>query len=160
MRAPAGHTGDDCCMVKKKKRAARAAATATRARSTLDRERFRSLMRMSSELYWETDAEHRLSELVYGAGRGPVMPDQQMLGRKRWEIPSVYPDAALWQAHLETLEAHRPFSDFEFARRYADGETRHYSISGEPIFAARGKFLGYRGIGREITERKRLEQTV
>jgi diguanylate cyclase (GGDEF)-like protein/PAS domain S-box-containing protein len=145
---------------KKKKRAAGAVTTGPRARSTLDRERFRSLMRMSSDLYWETDTEHRLSELVYGAGRRAGMPREQMLGRKRWEIPSVYPDAALWQAHLETLDAHLPFSDFEFARRHADAETRHYSISGEPIFGAGGEFIGYRGIGREITERKRLEQTV
>jgi diguanylate cyclase (GGDEF)-like protein/PAS domain S-box-containing protein len=145
---------------KKKKRAAGAVTTGPRARSTLDRERFRSLMRMSSDLYWETDTEHRLSELVYGAGRRAGMPREQMLGRKRWEIPSVYPDAALWQAHLETLDAHLPFSDFEFARRHADAETRHYSISGEPIFGAGGEFIGYRGIGREITERKRLEQTM
>jgi len=145
---------------KKKKRAAGAVTTGPRARSTLDRERFRSLMRMSSDLYWETDTEHRLSELVYGAGRRAGMPREQMLGRKRWEIPSVYPAAALWQAHLETLDAHLPFSDFEFARRHADAETRHYSISGEPIFGAGGEFIGYRGIGREITERKRLEQTV
>src|ERR1700682_3125113 len=101
MRAPAGHSGDDGCMGdKKNKRAAGAATTGPRARSTLDRERFRSLMRMSSDLYWETDTEHRLSELVYGAERPAGMPRQHMLGRKRWEIPSVYPDAALWQAHL------------------------------------------------------------
>lgn len=145
---------------KKNKRGARAVTTGPRARSTLDQERFRSLMRMSSELYWETDTEHRLRELVYGAGRRPGTPREQVLGKKRWEIPSVYPDATLWQAHAETLDAHLPFRDFEFGRRDADGETRHYSISGEPIFAAGGEFMGYRGIGREITERKRLEQTV
>jgi len=147
-------------MNNKKKRAADAATTRRRARATPDRERFRSLMRMSSDLYWETDAEHRLRELVYGAGRRAGMPREQVLGKKRWEIPSVYPDAALWRAHIETLEAQLPFRDFEFARRHPEGETHHYSISGEPIFGAAGKFLGYRGIGREITERKRLEQTL
>src|SRR5258706_10622684 len=141
---------------KKKKRAAGAAMA--RARATPDRERFRSLMRMSSELYWETDAEHRLGELIYGAARSADLPREQLLGKTRWEIPSVYPDAALWQAEVEALEARRPFRDFEFARRHADGQTRHYSISGEPVFAARGKFLGYRGVGREITQRKPLEQ--
>lgn len=145
---------------KKKKRATGAVMTRPRARSTPDRERFRSLMRMSSDLYWETDAEHRLQELIYGAGRRAGMPREQLLGKKRWEIPSVYPDAALWRGHLETLEAQLPFRDFEFARKHADGETRHYSISGEPIFGAAGKFLGYRGIGREITERKHLVQTL
>jgi diguanylate cyclase (GGDEF)-like protein/PAS domain S-box-containing protein len=139
-----------------KKRAAGAAMA--RARAAPDRERFRSLMRMSSELYWETDVQHRLRELIYGAALSAGTPREQLLGKRRWEIPSVYPDAALWQAHVETLDAQRPFQDFEFARRHADGQTRHYSISGEPVFGAHGKFLGYRGVGREITERKRLEQ--
>lgn len=145
---------------KKKKRAAGAVAARLRARTARERERFRSLMRMSSDFYWETDGEHRFRELVYGARHRPGMPREQMLGKKRWEIPSVYPDAALWRTHLETLEAHLPFSDFEFARRRADGEACHYSISGEPIFGAAGKFLGYRGIGREITERKSREPTL
>jgi diguanylate cyclase (GGDEF)-like protein/PAS domain S-box-containing protein len=143
-----------------KKRAADAALTRRRARTTLDRERFSSLMRMSSDLYWETDAEHRLQELFYGAERRVGMPREQVLGKRRWEIPSVYPDAALWQAHRETLEARLPFRDFEFARVHANGEIHHYCISGEPIFGAADEFLGYRGIGREITERKRLEQTL
>lgn len=96
-----------------------------RAKAAPDRERFRSLMRMSSEAYWETDAEHRLRELIFGAARSPDMPREQMIGKTRWEIPSVYPDAALWQAHVETLQARRPFRDFEFARRHADGQKRH-----------------------------------
>ena len=86
MRGACGHTGDDCCMNNKKKRRAAGAAVARPRASALDRERFRSLMRMSAELYWETDAEHRLRELVYGAGRRAAMPTELLDVSKGSEV--------------------------------------------------------------------------
>ena len=123
-------------------------------------QRFLSYLRLSSEFYWETDAEHRLRELLYGAGHRIALPRERMLGKKRWEVPSVFPDAAGWRAHAATLDARLPFRGFEFARPQPDGEIRHYTVSGEPIFDGGGEFRGYRGVGREITERKRAEQTL
>ena len=99
-------------------------------------QRFHTLVRLSSEFYWETDAQHRMAA-----------PRDEML-------------AAAWQAHRATLDAHLPFRGFEFAHTQADGETRHYVLSGEPVFDAAGAFQGYRGVGREVTEHKRVEQTV
>jgi diguanylate cyclase (GGDEF)-like protein len=121
--------------------------------------RFEALMRLSSDFYWETDAEHRLRELVYGAGHRSALPPGQLLGKRRWELPSAAPDTAGWDAHRATLEARLPFRAFEFARQHA-GELRHYSIGGEPVFDADGAFRGYRGVGREITEAKRVEQAL
>src|SRR5687768_4703290 len=123
-------------------------------------ERFQTLIRLSSDFYWETDAQHRLRELLHGPGDRLALPREQMLGKTRWELPSVFPDAAGWHAHVATLEARLPVRGFEFARQQADGEVRHYTVSGEPVFDAAGEFRGYRGIGREITERKRVEQTL
>jgi diguanylate cyclase (GGDEF)-like protein len=99
-------------------------------------QRFRTLVRLSSEFYWETDAQHRMAA-----------PCDEML-------------AAAWQAHRATLDAHLPFRGFEFAHPQADGEVRHYVLSGEPVFDAAGRFQGYCGVGREVTEHKRVEQTL
>jgi len=51
-----------------------------------------------------------------------------------------------------------PFRDFEIARPAADGGKRYVSTSGLPVFDETGRFTGYRGVGRHITERKRAEQ--
>ncbi|HSU77200.1 MAG TPA: EAL domain-containing protein, partial [Burkholderiales bacterium] len=53
---------------------------------------------------------------------------------------------------------HEPFRDFEMQRPAPDGGTRWLSISGEPVFDATGRFKGYRGVGRDINERKRAEE--
>jgi diguanylate cyclase (GGDEF)-like protein/PAS domain S-box-containing protein len=134
--------------------------TGVKAAFEVAEQRFRTLLRMSSDFYWETDAEHRLQELIYGAGHRIAVPREQMLGKKRWEIPSVFPDALGWREHVATLDARLPFRGFEFARQHAGGEVRHYTVSGEPVFDAAGVFQGYRGVGREITEHKRVEQTL
>ena len=57
------------------------------------------------------------------------------------------------------LEARAPFRDVlmwrNLPRRRA---ARYISVSGEPTFDARGRFTGYRGIGRDITKQKRIQQ--
>src|SRR5437667_103814 len=121
-------------------------------------ERFRSLVELSSDFYWETDADHRITRTTHAEKHRPA--SQPVLGKTRWEVPAIHPDAAGWAAHRATLEARQPFRDFEIGRIDPDGEARFLSISGEPMFGARGEFLGYRGVGREVTERRREERLV
>lgn len=122
--------------------------------------RLRSIMTLTSDFYWETDAAHRFTVLEAGGRFKPVLFVASRIGRTRWEVPSVLPDAAGWRAHRETLRKRLPFRDFETARLGNDGELRHYAIDGEPVFSAAGAFRGYRGVGREITARKRAEQAL
>ncbi len=119
--------------------------------------RFRSLIELSSDFYWETDARHRVIKAEHGLGVHPAV-DPAQLGKTRWEMPSVHPDADGWRAHRAVMEARQPFRDFEIARKDADGELRWRSISGEPCFDVAGVFRGYRGVGRDITGRKRSEE--
>src|SRR5258708_32962047 len=57
-----------------------------------------------------------------------------------------------WGELRGMFQARSPFRDFEFGRPWPDGSIRYFSVSGEPRFAAEGAFLGYRGVGRDITE--------
>jgi len=40
------------------------------------------------------------------------------------------------------------------------GEPRYLSISGEPIFDVQGRFRGYHGIGKDVTERAHAQKTL
>jgi len=99
--------------------------------------RFRSLVQMSSDFFWETDAQDRFTEMVHG----PTYVDTVAgAGEAGWgELRGMF-------------QARAPFRDFEFGRPWPDGSIRYFSVSGEPRFAAEGAFLGYRGVGRDITE--------
>ena len=56
------------------------------------------------------------------------------------------------------LSARFPFSDVIV--RAASDEDIHWSLSGNPVFDERGRFLGFRGIGTDLTEQRRTEQEV
>jgi PAS domain S-box-containing protein len=75
-------------------------------------------------------------------------------------VPYLEPDEDAWREHRETLDAHLPFRDFELARPMPDGGKRYVSVSGLPIFDEAGCFIGYRGVGRHITERKKAEEAL
>ncbi len=122
--------------------------------------RFRSLTEMSSDFYWESDAEHRLVARDSANKKLSTVSAFQrgaQIGERRWEIPYVSPDAAGWAAHRALLDAHQPFRNFELSRLGADGTERIISISGDPVFDASGAFAGYRGVGTDITERRKTE---
>jgi diguanylate cyclase (GGDEF)-like protein/PAS domain S-box-containing protein len=121
-------------------------------------ERFRRLIELSSDFYWETDAAHRITRTTHAEKHRPA--SEPVLGKARWQVPCIHPDAAGWAAHRATLEAREPFRDFEIGRIDPDGDQRFLSISGEPMYGADGEFLGYRGVGRDITERRRDERLV
>jgi PAS domain S-box-containing protein len=124
--------------------------------------RFRSLTAMSSDFYWESDAEHRLTLISSGAGGDPArdLPQGSPLGKRRWDSPYLSPDEKGWAAHRATLDKRRPFRDFEFSRMGSAGVVLHMAISGDPIFDVSGVFLGYRGVGKHVSERKAAEAKI
>jgi diguanylate cyclase (GGDEF)-like protein/PAS domain S-box-containing protein len=114
--------------------------------------RWRALTQLSSDFYWETDEAHRFVQLVHGPDYLPAEMGRGVIGKAAWELPCESPDDAGWAAHRARLDEHKPFRDFEFARRMPDGVVRYLSISGDPRFGPAGAFTGYRGVGRDITE--------
>ena len=118
--------------------------------------RFRSLTEISADFFWETDAQHLCTAIEFGSAYRGSRALGAKLGKTRWEILPASPGEAEWNAHRAEIAAHRRFVNFGFSR-IEDGEERFYEESGEPRFGPQGEFLGYRGIGRDITERKRAE---
>ncbi len=112
--------------------------------------RFRSLTEMSSDFFWETDLQHRFIDIVHGPEYSERMG--RIVGHTPWDFRSVHPDAAAWAALREKMEAHRPFRDFEFGRPWHDGTVRYFLVHGDPHFGPDGGFLGYRGVGRDVTD--------
>jgi PAS domain S-box-containing protein len=123
-------------------------------------ERFRTLVQFSFDVYWETDAQHRFTRQDYAEGLAEASPPGSEIGKTRWEVPYVEPDEEAWRKHRATLDAHLPFRDFEVARPTPAGGKRYVSVSGLPMFDETGCFMGYRGVGRHITDRKRSDQAL
>jgi PAS domain S-box-containing protein len=111
--------------------------------------RFQRFTELSSDWYWEQDAQGKLTQFS-----GPV---EEMLGISGCATADDVARAG-WNAEeraaLHAMIAHRrPFLDFIYNRRLPDGRVQTLQVSGEPMFDGAGGFAGYRGIGLDVSER-------
>jgi diguanylate cyclase (GGDEF)-like protein/PAS domain S-box-containing protein len=120
--------------------------------------RFRALTELSSDLFWEQDAEYRFTAVSGSASQGLRRRLESQIGKRRWDTATFNMDEAAWAAHRADLDARREFRDLEFGRFDPSGERFWVSISGAPVFDADGAFAGYHGVGKDITARKREER--
>jgi PAS domain S-box-containing protein len=112
--------------------------------------RYRSLTELASDWYWEQDENGQFTKVS-----GPVL---EMLGiqvsaldRTNTELTAGWNERERAQLR-ESISERRPFLDFVFHRVNSDGSHQQFRVSGEPMFNQHSRFLGYRGIGVEITE--------
>jgi PAS domain S-box-containing protein len=112
--------------------------------------RFRALTELASDWYWEQDESGNFTKVS-----GPVL---EMLGlqvdplsggagnymAEGWNID----ERAILQAKIAARE---PFLDFAFNRTRPDGSQQTFRVSGQAMFSQNCCFIGYRGVGVEIT---------
>ena len=120
--------------------------------------RYRGLCRLAADWYWELDAELR-----YVFHDGHPMPHSTLstsdyLGLARpgqLERDVGTTDAVL--EHNRLMRLRLPI-DLVLSMEVAPGASRHLRVVAEPLFDADGAFAGYRGCGRDVTERVRLKE--
>ncbi|HLL09573.1 MAG TPA: PAS domain S-box protein, partial [Rubrivivax sp.] len=121
-------------------------------------DRFRQLLELSTDWYWEQDAELRFVHFNGMHGEAQLR-EQNLIGKTRWELTDQL-DETEWADHRAVLAARQPFHDFQYRILDDDGQERWCSSSGEPIFDEESRFRGYRGVTRDITARKRSEERI
>ena len=113
---------------------------------------------LASDWYWQTDAEHRLRPLSPEMQRRLPRLADSLAGRTRWDAHRDALTPAQWEEHRADLDARRPFRSLQLEVESENGELLWISLSGIPRFDGQGRFLGYHGVGRDITVRKQAER--
>ena len=123
--------------------------------------RLRCLTALSSDWFWEQDAQARLVRFEgHGVARSGAALAPSMIGRCLWDVPGLVPASSDWDMHRARLERREPYRDFEFMCRDARGEMVHISANGDPIHDVDGLFTGYRGTARDITAQRQAVQRI
>ncbi|RJG03183.1 PAS domain S-box protein [Noviherbaspirillum sedimenti] len=122
-------------------------------------ERFRRLVALSSEWYWEHDENFVVTTVAgWKAIKNGRIPEHS-IGKTSWEL-GLGSDEPSWKKHRTSVEARLPFTDFEYTRQLSDGSIAWHHVSGEPVHDENGEYKGYRGTGKDITERKLAEKAL
>lgn len=119
--------------------------------------RYRSLTELASDWYWEQDENMKFTKVsgpvlemlgikMDGLTEDKVMTDESNSKKITWNEQ----ERGVLQAKINARE---PFLDFVFSRENADGSKQKFQVSGEPMFDWQCRFIGYRGIGIELTTR-------
>ncbi|MGH8721821.1 MAG: GAF domain-containing protein, partial [Burkholderiales bacterium] len=122
--------------------------------------RFRDFAQTASDWFWEMDEHLRFSWFSDQYRRQTHECLTTRLARRRDEVGLRDPGDDDWDAHLADLAARRPFLDFVYAYQDRAGVRRFAATSGKPIFDRSGRFRGYRGCARDVTERRQAEQAL
>ena len=114
----------------------------------------RSIRKILYSWWWKSDRQHQVVEIWHLHTHIPQMDERpRVIGKTRWALVGADPKTdAHWQRHLEDLEAHRPFSNFEYDLNTKSGDPRTMVISGRPVFDEDRNFMGYAGTGHWAVE--------
>ena len=119
--------------------------------------RFRSLTEATSDWVWEmnndgyyTYASPKVKDLL---GYEP----EDVIGKTPFDLMRVDEAERVAPLFKEIKESCQSFSGLENINLHKDGREIVLETNGVPIVNNRGNILGYRGIDRDITDRKRSE---
>jgi PAS domain S-box-containing protein len=123
-------------------------------------ERFKDLAERTSDWIWEVDPEGRfvysspVSENILG------YPPEEITGKYFYEFFRRRDGKAVRDQFFGAFSARRPIVSFEHCLHDRDGNEVIVETHGVPFFSKSGDLLGYRGVHRDITTRKRAEQAL
>lgn len=113
-------------------------------------EHLSDLLELSSDWLWEQDAEGRFTLVSGGPFKAHDINPACMTKRSPWERGHMEQSELEAAAHHQAIEQHRSYRDFVYTLE-SGNEQRTISLSGKPVFNDAGDYIGYRGIGQDIS---------
>ena len=109
----------------------------------------------ASDWLWGTDARHCLTHVSERMVKVTQLPEQALRGRPLGHWGTEEGCRQLDQC----LAKRAPFRDIRLPVRISGAE-RWWSLTGKPVFDGGGAFVGYRGVGSDVTAAKQSEEQI
>lgn len=123
-------------------------------------EKFRALVETTSDWVWEVDAG---GTYVYASPKVEALlgykPDE-VIGKTPLGLMPPEERQRIAPAFLAARQARKPLEQVINTNLHKDGHAVVMETSGTPIIDSRGNLAGYRGINRDITARRRAEESL
>lgn len=120
------------------------------------RERFQALTESTSDWIWEVDAQ---GTYTYASPRVEALlgyTPEEIIGKTPFHLMLPGEARQVEKKFAAFAQAGQPFEGIENSNIHKDGRYIILESSGVPIFTETGQLRGYRGIDRDMTERKYL----
>jgi len=124
------------------------------------RRRFRELAERTSDWAWELD-EH--GKYAYSSPRVRDilgLQPEDIIGRTPVDLVTKETAEHITKMMNRILSSRSPISALELEARHKDGHIVYLEMSGTPYFDHDGRFMGFRGVDRDISGRKASKQAI
>jgi two-component system cell cycle sensor histidine kinase/response regulator CckA len=119
--------------------------------------KFKEIFETIEDLYYETDSEGIVTILSPSLHRLGGWNEEDVIGQP---VTKVYVDPRDRERLLLKLSEKGYVHDYEVLLKKRDGEKRQTSLSARLILDDNGRPIGIRGLLRDITERKQMEESL
>ncbi len=121
-------------------------------------ERFRSLVETTSDWIWETDINSLFTYVSPQVKNVLGYDPEELLGNSIFDLMPTDEAPKIASRLNEYVKAEKPFNHLINVSLHKDNHKVILESCGLPFYDSDGKFVGYRGIDRDITERKQIEE--
>ncbi len=122
--------------------------------------RFRNLTESTSDWVWELDKDGVFTYVSPKARDILGYESEEIVGKTPFALMSIEEAKRATEFFVATSVSKKPFSMFESAHIHKDGRPVVIDTSGAPILDVKGDLVGYRGINRDVTGRKKMENEI
>ncbi len=124
------------------------------------RNKYQALIETTADFIWEMDASGKYTYC------SPQMKDlwgyepKDMIGKTPFDVMPPEDGKQAIESFMALAKSPQPFTGLEASSYDSQGRLITVEISGVPFFDADGRLLGYRGISRDVTERRRAQEAL
>ncbi|HSB01955.1 MAG TPA: PAS domain S-box protein [Anaerolineales bacterium] len=122
--------------------------------------RFRALVETTSDWVWEVDANGVYTYVSPKVRDLLGYQPEEVIGRTPFDLMPEEEAQRVNAIFQNIMLQEKAFESLENVARAKDGRPVVLDTSGVPFFDEHGKLAGYRGIDRDITERKQVEEAL
>ncbi len=123
-------------------------------------QRYRTILEEMDDAYFEVDLSGNYTYVNDAISRLLGYPKEELIGTTFRKQVNEEDTALLYDAFGKIFATGKPVRDIAYKAIRKDGEIRYSEIAGFPIQNQKGEVVGFRGIGRDVTERKRSEEQI
>ncbi len=120
--------------------------------------RFQQLAENSTDWIWEFDENNMFTYSSSGVTELLGYSPEEVIGIPVFDLIPSQEKEKVAKEFAKSKDNHKPFTSLQNINLHKDGHLVTIESSGSPIFNSDGEFKGYRGIDRDISQRKRMEE--
>jgi PAS domain S-box-containing protein len=121
-------------------------------------EKYRTTLQNIEEGYYEVDLAGNLTFFNNALVRFSGYPKEELMGMNNRRFMTEEAAKKMFQVSNEVYRTGEPANPFDWEMIGKDGTKRFIETSVSPIQDSKGKPIGFRGIARDVTDRRRIEE--